>query len=164
MLPGGPPGGTGLQRHPDVLGPGELLDAVDPADAPVSALLDAAEGGADGKVDKAVDPYRSGVQCGGHAMRTLETGGLDVSGQPVLGVVGDCYCFVLGAEPQHGHDRPEDLLTRHLFGVVHVGEDGRRDEVSVREVAGQAAAAGDAASGAARAGPLDVAHDPADHA
>jgi hypothetical protein len=52
-------------------------------------------------------------------------------GQPVAGIVGEVDGFVEVAGLYDGEDGTEDLLLRCLRAVVHVGDDGRGDVVTV---------------------------------
>src|SRR5207237_1245220 len=83
------PGVRSLQGRPDVLRTGELLDAGQPAEAAVAAVLDAPEGDGDSwDAGEAVDPDAARLERRRQAVGPSDVVGLDVGGQPVAVVVG----------------------------------------------------------------------------
>jgi hypothetical protein len=82
----------------------------------------------------AVDPNRSGLQPSRNFMCAADVIGPDRGSEPIGRIVALQHCVVLIFERNHGHDGTEDLLTRNLHGVLHVGENGGIDEEALAVV------------------------------
>ena len=79
----------------------------------------------------AVDPDGSGLERARNLMRAANIVGPDRSGEAVGRVVALQDRVVLVLERNHRGDGSEDLLARDPHVVLHVGEDGRIDEVAL---------------------------------
>ena len=76
----------------------------------------------------AVDADHAGLDGLGHPQRAVQRRGVDVGGQPVLGVVGRRDALLLGVEAGDRRDGPEHLLLEDARVGRDVGQHGRRIE------------------------------------
>ena len=98
-----------------------------------AGLLEAAERHLDGGDVVVVDPHNARFQRVSHAVGPVDVPGEHAAGQAEGGVVGPRQHFLLIAETEQRHHRPEDLLADEGHIVVQVVEHRGRHEVAVLE-------------------------------
>src|ERR671933_1548511 len=139
-------GDFGLEEEGEVIAPARLRVG--------AAHVEAAEGVcADERARAlAVEVEVADVELAARALQLLAVVRVDRAGQAVLRVVGDPDGLVEVARADAGEDGAENLLLLDAVAGLHVGDDGRLDEVPLLAVA---AAARDEAA-AVLLPPLDV--------
>jgi len=80
-----------------------------------------------------VEPENPGANLLEHADAAVDVACPHRAGQTERRVVGEANRFVLGVEGQNRQHRTEDLFAGDSGIRTHVGEDGRLDEVAVRQ-------------------------------
>ena len=90
----------------------------------------------------AIDPYRSRADRLGELVRLADVARPHPAAEAEVGCVGALHQFVRVLERDRGDHRSEDFLLRDAHLVADIGEDGRRHEVALAEIAlGEALAA-----------------------
>src|SRR3990172_10244373 len=105
-----PAGRSRSDAHAEVLDLEELVDAVLRALAAEAGLLHAAERRLSGRDQAGVDPDDAGLEALRDAPDPAEVAGVEVGGEPELGVVREANRFLLGLEAEERRDRSEGLL------------------------------------------------------
>src|SRR5690625_3930115 len=94
------------------------------------------------EVESMVDRHPAGADPAGHRAGLVQVGPRNVTGQAILGVVGDLDRFLDVVVAEYAQHRSEDLLTGDRHVVDDVGEDGRFDVVATIQPVRTAGAAG----------------------
>src|SRR4051794_25561323 len=122
---------TGLLRDADVLWFGEEAQGFFAAFAADAALLHAAEGDAKVADEAAVYPDSAGVDFFGDAMGAAEVLSPDTGSEAVIAIVRITDHFFFAVERRDRHDWAKDFFAVRPAGNGEIGQDGRREKVTI---------------------------------